>query len=181
MDLFIVRHTKVDVPVGTCYGQSDVGLADSFPSEFENIKLQLEGIAFDYSFTSPLSRCKTLSQFLEVNLKQAPFKIDKNLMELNFGDWEMSNWKSIEQSEQAQFWFKDFIRHSTPNGESYMDLMARIEYFIDELKLLPDTAKVLIVTHGGAVRAFHTIIKQTGVDNAFDLNVDYGEIIKLSL
>lgn len=33
MKLYLVRHTRVDVPSGICYGQTDVPLADSFETE----------------------------------------------------------------------------------------------------------------------------------------------------
>lgn len=35
MEVILIRHTSVDVPPGTCYGQSDVPLRDTFEQEAE--------------------------------------------------------------------------------------------------------------------------------------------------
>ena len=33
MEVILIRHTSVDVPVGICYGQTDVPLKESFEEE----------------------------------------------------------------------------------------------------------------------------------------------------
>ena len=43
-----------------------------------------------------------------------------------------------------------------------------------------ENANILIITHGGVVRAINAIIKNIPFQNAFDLNVDYGQVIRLS-
>ena len=44
MKLYLIRHTSVDVPQGTCYGQSNVPLKSSFEEEAEIVKQNLNGI-----------------------------------------------------------------------------------------------------------------------------------------
>ena len=41
MNIYIVRHTSVDVKPGTCYGQTDVALRPSFTDEAEKVKENL--------------------------------------------------------------------------------------------------------------------------------------------
>jgi len=41
MEVYIIRHTKVAVENGICYGQTDVALADSFQEELAVLKSQL--------------------------------------------------------------------------------------------------------------------------------------------
>ena len=38
MELYLIRHTSVDVPAGYSYGQTDVPLRDSFETEAETEK-----------------------------------------------------------------------------------------------------------------------------------------------
>lgn len=47
MEVWLVRHTSVDVPAGTCYGRSDVPLRDSFEVEAAAVRENLKDIAFD--------------------------------------------------------------------------------------------------------------------------------------
>ena len=38
MDVFLIRHTSVDVPKGFCYGATDVALSDSFAIEADVVR-----------------------------------------------------------------------------------------------------------------------------------------------
>src|SRR5690606_37382738 len=93
MEIYVVRHTKVAVNKGICYGQTDVALADSFQEELAVLKNHLPN-DFDQLFSSPLSRCKTLAE---------PFSseiiFDDRLKEMHFGDWEMKTWNDIPTDE----------------------------------------------------------------------------------
>ncbi len=179
MQLYIIRHTRVSVPQGSCYGHTDVALADTFPQESKAILENLKGLHFDKVYSSPLTRCKKLVQI--ICPKRADIAYDNRLKELNFGTWEGKNWKDIEQSPQAKFWFADYIHHATPHGESYVDLLKRTQSFLAQLKKEANSGNMLIVTHGGVVRAIHTIVNKSDIRKAFELNVNYGEVIKLDL
>ena len=63
MRVILVRHTRVDVPRGVCYGWSDVSCAATFEEEAACTRSRLEGIAFDKVYTSPLSRARRLADF----------------------------------------------------------------------------------------------------------------------
>lgn len=41
MEIYLVRHTSVDIPAGYAYGQTDVPLRPSFEDEAEAIKKKL--------------------------------------------------------------------------------------------------------------------------------------------
>ena len=45
MKLYIARHTSVDVPHGTSYGQTDVALRDTFAEEAETVIQKLDGLS----------------------------------------------------------------------------------------------------------------------------------------
>ena len=64
MEVILVRHTSVDVPPGTCYGQTDVALRSTFPEEAEAVYRRLAGyVPFDRVYTSPLRRCIRLAEY----------------------------------------------------------------------------------------------------------------------
>ena len=54
MNIYLIRHTSVDVPKGLCYGQSDVPLRPTFEIEAAVTKAKIESIHFDMA-TSSLS------------------------------------------------------------------------------------------------------------------------------
>ena len=55
MDVVLIRHTSVGVPKGTCYGWSDVPVADTFEAEAAETKRNLGDTGFDAVFSSPLT------------------------------------------------------------------------------------------------------------------------------
>ena len=177
MKLFFLRHTKLDCLQGTCYGQSDVQVAQSFEEEKNKIATKLGGICFNKVFSSPLNRCASLVKSLGYDEKDVVF--DKLLMELNFGDWEGKLWSEIENTDEAKLWFDDYLNISCPNGESYQDLINRVQKFITDLNSCNVHDNILIVTHAGVIRAFHAILNNVSPYKAFELKIDYGQIIEM--
>lgn len=59
MEVCLIRHTKTAVIPGTCYGNSDVDVADSFLEEAGKVRERLKGERFDAVYSSPLQRCRS--------------------------------------------------------------------------------------------------------------------------
>jgi len=176
MNLYLIRHTHPDVATGVCYGQTDLGATETFKIETEAVKSNLKGIQFTHCFSSPLLRCFKLAKELSgIKLIQT----DDRLMEMNFGDWEMMKWDDIRKKEGAESWFNDFLNIPCPNGESYEQMIQRIQSFIHVINVLPDNSEVLIVTHAGCIRSFLTLLKGEDPLKIFNRSIEYGEIIKL--
>jgi len=172
LDIFLIRHTRVQVPEGTCYGQTDVTLSDSFDQEF--IELQQKLPVFNEPvqvISSPLSRCLQLAARLSYNIKT-----DQRIMELNFGDWEMKSWNDLTK-KQIQQWAEDYVNTAPPNGESYQLLAERCRDFWDEL-VQQDLENVIIITHSGVIRALTSHILDMPLYKSFSLQQDYGAVNK---
>lgn len=176
MQIYFLRHTKVDVAPGLCYGQTDVKLAPSFPAEKEVIRQSLAGIIFDKVFSSPMLRCRHLAEAIAGRMN---VQVDPRLMELNFGEWEGRHWDEISRDPYSGRWFKDFVRMPCPEGESYSQLLNRSADFIDQLKGCKSDAKVLVVTHGGVMRSIFSLVTGLAPERAFDLKMDYGAMLNL--
>ena len=120
MDLYLIRHTRVKVANGVCYGQSDIDIADSFEMEVKALKEKFSISPEMNYYSSPMKRCVLLSEKIA---SKTPI-IDNRLLELNFGDWELKEWESIDK-EKLQLWANDYVNNQPPNGESYLDLYSR--------------------------------------------------------
>ena len=175
MEIYLIRHTTPNIEKGICYGQTNLGVVDSFYEEVTIIKEKLPDFKNFTVYSSPLKRCTLLANELFTNV---PI-IDERLMELNFGDWEMKEWNKIEK-EKLDFWMNDFVNVACPNGESYVQLHKRVSNFIEEIKST-SLEKVCIVTHAGVIRSIHSLLNNIHLKNSFDLKVDYGQVIKFKL
>lgn len=169
MEVYVIRHTEVDVPAGTCYGQSEVPLRDSFQSEVTQLKSKLIN-EFDVVYSSPFSRCTRLAEELGY-----PNCIkDERLCELNFGDWEMMNWADIDR-EAVDSWSANIVGVRIPNGENLGDMYSRVSVFMQEL-VKSDYKRILLVTHGGVIRCLWAWILGFPLKNLFSVPVGFGEV-----
>lgn len=171
MKLTVVRHTRVAIPQGICYGITDVALANTADVDIATVVKQLEHERFDAVFCSPLSRCRILA----ARISPLPAIIDARLSELDFGDWEMKPWSKIYESEEGKKWFADYLRLRCPNGRSYRDMQLDADAFLSELQRSKN-GNVLIVTHAGIIRILISLLEHKTPEESFEVPLAYGEI-----
>lgn len=180
MYVTLIRHTSVDIPKGTCYGQTDVPLAQSFPQEAAETKAQLDYIQlkqgpFQAAFSSPLSRAFRLAQFCGFpNATKDP-----RLMEMNMGDWEMQKYDEIND-EALQMWYDDYMNLKATNGEGFPDLYQRVANFLDELKT-KNIQSAAIFAHGGTLLAAGIYAGLFPKESCFQHLPPFGGIIRYVL
>ncbi len=178
MKLYLIRHTKVAVRPGICYGQTDVPLADSFQSEKQTIAARIQHISFENVYCSPLLRCKVLAEDL---FEKTPIIFDERLKELNFGDWEMKSWDDIYSDPKGKEWMENYKTSPTSNGESYPEMMKRISEFFSELKKKKQ-GNIAIVTHAGVIRILKSIIDNVSIDELFrTFQPQYGSVSEFEI
>lgn len=174
MEVYLIRHTQVNIEPGICYGQTDVPLADSFPRECERMQGKLPPITDWRVYSSPLHRCHTLAQHLNCGSVNS----DHRLMELHFGAWELKRWNEIEAGQAARIWFSDFVNQRCPLGESFQELFERSVAFWEEL-CHQAHPYVLVITHGGVIRALLSYFLKFPLANAMRITIDYGSVTKV--
>ncbi|MFA8436630.1 MAG: alpha-ribazole phosphatase [Marinifilaceae bacterium] len=176
MEVYLIRHTSVDVEKGVCYGQKDVALAESYPEELATVKEKINGIEFDALYSSPLTRCKQLAG----DLFDAEVQYDDRLMELNFGDWEGKEWDEIKDPAFPK-WMDDFVNRKCTNGESFVILQTRVLEFWNELKE-KGHEKVAVVTHGGVIRTLQALKNGIKLEEAFnEPPAGFGDVLQFQL
>jgi alpha-ribazole phosphatase len=174
LKLTLVRHTSLQIASGVCYGQTDVDVAASFMQEAMQTKAKLADLHIDAVFSSNLQRCVKLAHALEL----ADIKQDERLKELHFGDWEMQAWDDIPR-DIFDNWAQNYAQMAPPNGETFSQLQQRGIAFIDELLATNSQGHVLVVTHGGMIRAMLAHVLNMPLKGLFRFNVDYGSITQL--
>ncbi|MFC5045972.1 alpha-ribazole phosphatase [Aquimarina hainanensis] len=172
MEIYVIRHTTPDIAKGICYGQSDIGVVDTFDQEKENIHRQLPLSEITTVYSSPLLRCKLLAETF-----QKPVVYDERLKELNFGDWELQSWDAIDQKELKP-WMDDFVTTPVPNGESYIALQKRVVSFYQSLPH-SSSQKIIIVSHAGSLRALLSYLQNISLKDSFNIKIAYGDVIQL--
>ncbi|MBW3519936.1 alpha-ribazole phosphatase [Flavobacterium sp. NKUCC04_CG] len=167
MEIYVIRHTRVQVDSGVCYGQSDVLLHRDYLQHIAEVKHKFPS-DFDKVFSSPLQRCTLLAAQLTSN----EVIYDRRLMEMDFGLWENKTWDNIA-SEQLDYWMENFVTTQTPDGESLILLFQRVCAFVEQLRNQTHR-RVALVTHAGVIRCIWAYLLDIPLENIFKLPVDYG-------
>ncbi len=177
MEIYLVRHTTPNIAPGICYGQADVPLTESFRAEAANVLAQLPR-EIDVIFSSPLSRCVSLARQMRVR-DDIPIVIDKRLIEINFGEWELMPWNSIDHASLKQ-WMDDYVTLAAPRGESYRALFERCVSFMSDLKKT-SYQSVVITTHHGVLKSIHAHLHNVSLYDAMALQFPYGSVTRKTL
>lgn len=169
MKLTLLRHSTLQIAEGICYGQSDVDVSANFLNELALVKQKLAGEQFDAVYASPLQRCSKLAQALGVT---EHIVHDERLKELHFGDWEMQAWNDIPR-DIFDVWAQDYATLAPPNGETFAQLQQRGLDFLNEAQQQHANQHVLVVTHGGMIRALIAHALNMQLKGLFRLHIDY--------
>lgn len=171
MKVILIRHTRVGVAPGTCYGWSDVPLAETFEEEAQKTSEALKQYApFDIVFSSPLSRATRLAEFCGYN---AP-KLDPRLREMHMGDWEMKKYDEIKDPHLEE-WYKNYMHLRTTNGEGFPDIYSRVSDFLNELRT-KDYQRVAIFAHAGVLICAGIYAGLFSENDCFNHQTPYGGI-----
>lgn len=177
MEIYVIRHTAPDIAKGVCYGYTDIPLLPSFEAETQAIFPSIPN-SIEVIYTSPLSRCKRLAYKLSES-KNVSVQEDARLKELNFGTWEMQRWDDIDSTLLLK-WMSNYEEECCPNGESYRQLVNRVDNFLATLSQT-DYKRIAIVTHGGVIKAMHALINKLTLKDAMARHAVYGEITIFNL
>lgn len=153
LELYLVRHTRPDVPEGLCYGRTDVPLDEAdLARGIERIAQHLpRGLPFH---SSPSSRCTRLQTALANGTDGMALAPDPRLMELDFGAWEGQLWNALPRHETER-WTRDIVDEAPPGGERLRDMVERVEAFATDLRRSAaeqGAGRIGIVGHAGSLK-----------------------------
>ncbi|KAL9647907.1 hypothetical protein ABK040_008178 [Willaertia magna] len=153
-------------------------------------------------YSSDLIRCKETTELILNHLNKidkTSVKYDKRLRELDFGTWSGKTWneiieemKSVENSIDNAY-DEAFV---FPKGESRKDLIHRVKdcvneivqqpndnhdnHYFDSIELKQNVEIVIVVTHGGPIRALICDCFDTPISNSYRFVINNNSITRVS-
>ncbi len=171
MELHLIRHPRPAVAPGVCYGQSDVGLAESTATVAARLRPHLPERFRLHA--SPLSRARLLADAL------GPARLDDRLKEMHFGDWEMVPYARL--GDAVDRWVSDPLGFRAPGGESALDLAERVVHWLDETLNDPDREPLVVVAHGGPLRVITGHLLGLPRERWLSLDFGCGQVTRLDI
>jgi alpha-ribazole phosphatase len=177
-----LRHGETEK--GQCYlGRTDAALT---AHGWQQMKATMQGINisdYDAVITSPLIRCKAFAEEWvgSHKLDTVLFTTDSLIQEYDFGLWDGMTAASIMlhwPDELADFW-RDPEQYPPPQGELITEFFKRLQVFLDA-KISSDNNKVLLITHGGVIKALTCLNERRPVSGMFGVEAKHGELHRLA-
>ena len=124
--------------------------------------------------SSPLSRCAWFGQQL-AEQHQLPLKTDDGFKEIDFGDWDGKPIEQIRQQQTTLFtkMIREPGRYRPPNGESFLQFQARVEQSWQQLINDYRGQRILLICHGGVIRALIAAVMQTPLNTLSRIETPY--------
>ncbi len=159
--IILVRHGETDWNLARrVQGHSDVPLNDEGRRQASALAEELAGETVDAVYSSDLGRARETAEILAA-VRGGEVVVLPELREKHFGTWEgMTDAEVMERFPEAQ-------ATGWGDGETTEEMTARIVSTIDTIVNRHPGELVLVVTHGGPMRALlrHCGGDGTSVDN----------------
>lgn len=168
--MIFLRHPTPDVPDGTCYGQTDLNIAEIGHDQIARaMELTPPTKAV---LASPALRCRKLAETL-AERDSVSLTFDERLWEMNMGDFEGKLWSELDR-DLTKVWLADPHNNKTPGGESFADVQKRV---LEALSTVgTDTT---IVCHAGVIRATQMAWEEKSFKQVFGSQPAYAEPIRI--
>ncbi|MFC3683581.1 histidine phosphatase family protein [Hydrogenophaga luteola] len=153
MKLWLLRHARVVLPQGLCYGASDVPADEALTVEAAQAIAPLlpKGLPVR---VSDLRRAQQLHQTLRgLRPDLGTAATDPRIREMDFGSWEQTAWDAVPRAA-FDTWMADFAQHRFGGAESVHELMTRVADALDDTRAaVGPNGEALWITHAGVIRS----------------------------
>ena len=174
MKIYLVRHGETEAnKEGRYQGWTETDLTTSGYREAELTGRYLSSLGIDALYCSDLIRAKETARIIGEKCNVEPI-VDPLLRELHFGHWEGLNYWEIKEewAWEMDQWFSDPFSVSPPGGENLNEACRRMQSFAKDLEELESPpSQVVVVSHGGSIRAWLAHLMNEHSDGFWDLKL----------
>lgn len=183
MRIIFVRHGETVYNTEARYqGHTDSELSELGRKQAAAAGERLKGEKIAAVYSSDLSRASDTARAIAAH-HNLPVQTDDGLRECAFGDWEGLSVSEIADSfpDLYEKYRRNSVAHRAPNGERLEELQQRVVLAVKRIAERHPDDTVLIVTHGGPIRAFFCHALGAGLQTFRKMGLDNGGITTLSL
>ena len=181
MRLSLVRHAETTEDARRrCYGRLDVRLSALGRTQCESLAEQFRHEPVGAVVASPAIRARETAGAIAAP-HGLTVEIADELRELDFGELEGRRYDEISESDPELYerWMSAPTTVRFPGGESYADLEARAAAAIATLARQQAGRRVVVVTHGGVIRAVLRTVLGFPAEHLFRVAVDPASVTTL--
>jgi alpha-ribazole phosphatase len=159
-------------------GQLDDALSEQ---GWAQLRAAVEGRAWDRVISSTLQRCAGFAKTL-AETRHLPLRLDARLAEYHFGDWQGVPIERIAEEQGdalARFW-ADPVTCPPPGAETFEAFRDRLSAALDEVAAEAAGQRVLVITHGGAIRLLRCLVERRSYGDMAGIDVPHASLHRLA-
>lgn len=178
MRIDLVRHGTTGRE-GFLDGRTDLPLSETGWQQFAK---QTEDGGWPLVVTSPLVRARLAAEDFAQRVG-SKLRVDADWAEFDFGEWDGRERAEIAAEPEGAALLDSFYANpaafTAPGGEKWIGLQHRVSRGLDRVLATPELAPVLVVTHGGAIRAALAQLLGWPLQSLWSLRIDPATRIRL--
>jgi probable phosphomutase (TIGR03848 family) len=152
--ILMVRHGQTPTTGTSLPGRAPgLHLAETGQQQAEAVAARIAELdRVDAIYASPLERAKETAAPIG-KARSMKVRIDKGLLECDFGDWTGGLLKDLMKLPEWQTVQKFPSGFRFPNGESFTDMQSRMVNTLDRLRATHPGGVVVVVSHADPIKA----------------------------
>ena len=162
--LYLVRHGETEWNAkNKIQGNMDIELNDKGLKQAEFVADRLSNENIDIIYSSRLKRAKTTAQIIADSMQLSVNELDE-FREIGLGPWEGLTMNEINEkyTEHYKFYREKPSNFNMPGAETFLQVTERFCSAINTIISQNKDKKIVIVSHGAAIKA--AIISILGMD-----------------
>ncbi|MEX1827980.1 histidine phosphatase family protein [Luteibacter sp. CQ10] len=172
MSIDLLRHG--DTGQRSYRGQLDDPLT---PLGWSQLRAAVEGGTWEAIVSSSMARCARFAEELAAK-RGLPLRIDPRLAEYHFGDWQGVPIETLaeEQGDALGRFWADPVANPPPGAETFEAFRRRLADALDEIAVSARDRRVLVVTHGGAIRLLRCVAERRDFGDMAGIDVPHASL-----
>ena len=171
LELYVVRHGETEWnKEGRLQGWLDSDLTAKGIKQAKQLRKKLELISFDAAYASTSKRAYETANILVGDV--LPINTDSRLQEIYLGNWQGKFIHDIEREDRERYdtYCHKPAEYIPDSGENIEQVMKRMHEFFQECVERHEKGRVLIVSHGVAIRALLLTLLHWPIEKLWDFN-----------
>ena len=182
---YLVRHGETDWNrTGRIQGHSDVPLSERGANQMKMLAERLADLSFSAVYTSDLSRAIESAETI-AGTSGVENQVEPELREFSYGEWEGLTIEEVETQYPGSLAERVGLgdnAFSAPGGEDTAQVLERVKRFATKAaECHAPEDDILIVAHGGSIRALVVCLMGLPDDHFWRFQVDCGSLSIVSI
>lgn len=152
LTVHFIRHAATDALGVALSGRANAPLNAIGEAQARAVAARLAGEAIDTVYSSPLQRALHTAEPI-AQLKSLSVETAEALNEIDLGDWTGARFDDLDHAPEWAFWNAGRSQHRAPNGESMLEVQARVARWLEQAWRSRGGGAVAAVSHADVIKS----------------------------